>query len=138
MGYATDLDLQMLMPPETLRQLASDDPAATGPDPSIVAAALSYADARIDAALTSAGVRLFGPPPAIIRQLAAGLARAWLYARRPEGMDYPEAQRRQDDAQERLLAEIAAGRLRIGATGTPSGTLEVVRGERTRDWGMLA
>lgn len=138
MSYATAADLALIVPPETLRQLAADDPMATAPDPAIVAAALAYADARIDAALASAGVRLPDPPPAIIRELAAGLARAWLYARRPEGMDCPDAQRRHADAHEKLLLEIAAGRLRLGATGTPSGTLEVARGTRARDWGMLA
>lgn len=137
MSHASSADLAVMMSPETLRQLASDDAEATAPDAAIVAAALAYADARIDAALASAGVRLPDPPPAIIRELAAGLARAWLYARRPEGMDYPEAQRRQSEAHEKLLAEIAAGRLRIGATGAPSGTLEVARGARVRDWGML-
>lgn len=123
MPYCTRADLAMLVPPETLRQLASDDPQATAPDPAIIDAALAYADARIDAALASAGVRLPvppDPPPAILRELAAGLARAWLYARRPEGMDYPEAQRRQAEAHEKLLAEIASRRLRLGLPDTPN------------------
>lgn len=138
MPYATPADLALAMPPVTLRQLANDDPAAESPDPTIVQAALDHASARIDAALAAAGARLPDPPPAIIREAAVGLARAWLYHRRPEGMDYPEAVRREADALAAMLKAIAAGQLRIGATGQPSGTLEVARGARARDWGMLA
>lgn len=138
MPYATPADLSLALPPVTLRQLGNDDPAAESPDPAIVQAALDYAAARIDAALAAAGARLPDPPPAIIREAAVGLARAWLYHRRPEGMDYPEAVRREAEALEATLKAIAAGQLRIGATGAVSGTLEVVAGTRPRDWGMLA
>lgn len=138
MSYAALTDLAQAMPPDVLTRLASDDPMATAPDAAIVAAALAHADARIDAALASAGATLPEPPPAVIRHLAVQLARGWLYARRPEGMDYPEAIRREMEAAQKALDAIAAGRLRIGAAGHPSGTLEVVPGSRARDWGMLA
>lgn len=137
MSYATPDDLARAMPPETLRLLANDDPASVEPDQAIVLAALAHAEARIDAALAAAGATLPSPAPSIVREVAVGLARAWLYHRRPEGMDYPEAVRREAEALEKMLAAIAAGRLRIGAAGIPSGTLEVAQGPRPRDWGML-
>lgn len=138
MPYATPDDLARAVPPDVLTRLGSDDPAATAPDGVIVGAALAHADALIDAALASAGARLPDPPPEVIRHLAVRLARGWLYARRPEGMDYPEAIRREIEAADKMLHAIAAGKLRIGVTGHPTGTLEVVPGSRARDWGMLA
>lgn len=127
MPYCTLADLERIMPPDTLRQLAADDPQASAPDPAIIEAALAHADARINAAAATGRLVIPNPPPPVIREIAAGLARGWLYARRPEGMDYPEAIRRQSDAHDKLLAEIAAGRLTFGmpsslasvSTGSP-------------------
>ena len=94
---------------------------ATVPDEGVVAEMLAAASAEIDAALADGGLVLPVPVPAIIKHLCVALTRCRLYARRPEGVDLPEAVRRECDAARKMLAAIAAGELRLGATA-PAGS----------------
>lgn len=121
MTYALPSDLALAIPPETLLRLSADDPMATAPDMAVVGEMLAAASAEIDAALADGGLTLPDPVPGIIKHLCVALTRCRLYARRPEGMDFPEAVRRECDAARKTLAEIAAGRLRLGTTA-PAGS----------------
>lgn len=94
---------------------------AAVPDEGVVAEMLAAASAEIDAALADGGLVLPVPAPAIIKHLCVSLTRCRLYARRPEGMDFPEAVRRECDAARKMLAAIAAGDLRLGTTA-PAGS----------------
>lgn len=121
MTYALQSDLALAIPPETLLRLSADDPMATVPDAGVVAEMLAAASAEIDAALSDGGLLLPDPVPPVIKHLCVALTRCRLYARRPEGMDFPEAVRRECDAARKMLASIAAGELRLGATA-PAGS----------------
>lgn len=121
MTYALPSDLALAIPPETLLRLSNDDPMATVPDGAVLDEMLAAASSEIDAALADGGLVLPVPVPAIIKHLCVALTRCRLYARRPEGMDFPEAVRRECDAARKTLAEIAAGRLRLGTTA-PAGS----------------
>jgi phage gp36-like protein len=119
--YALQSDLALAIPPETLLRLSADDPMATVPDAGVVAEMLAAASSEIDAALADGGLLLPDPVPAVIKHLCVALTRCRLYARRPEGMDFPDAVRRECDAARKMLASIAAGELRLGAV-SPAGS----------------
>ena len=121
MTYALQSDLALAIPPETLLRLSADDPMATAPDAAVIGEMLAAASSEIDAALADGGLVLTEPTPAIIKHLCVSLTRCRLYARRPEGMDFPEAVRRECDAARKTLAAIAAGDLRLGTT-QPAGS----------------
>lgn len=121
MTYALLSDLVLAIPPETLLRLSADDVMASGPDEAVVSEMLAAASAEIDAALADGGLVLPAPAPAIIKHLCVSLTRCRLYARRPEGMDFPDAVRRECDAARKTLAAIAAGDLRLGTTA-PAGS----------------
>ena len=129
MTYALPSDLVLAIPPETLLRLSNDDPMATTPNEAVVGEMLAAASAEIDAALADGGLVLPTPVPAIIKHLCVALTRCRLYARRPEGMDFPEAVRRECDAARKMLAAIAAGALRLGATA-PAGSPKAAAPER--------
>jgi len=109
------------MPPETLLRLSTDDPLAVVPDAAVVGEMLAAASAEIDAALSDGGASLPQPVPAVIKHLCVSLTRCRLYARRPEGMDLPEAVRRECEAARKMLASIASGDVRLGAV-SPAGS----------------
>lgn len=125
MTYALQSDLALAIPAETLLRLSADNPLATVADAAVLAEMLAAASAEIDAALADGGLTLPTPVPAIIKHLCVTLTRCRLYARRPEGMDFPEAVKRECDAARKMLAAIAAGDLRLGTTapaGSPKAT----------------
>ena len=121
MIYALQSDLALAIPPETLLRLSNDDPMATVPNGAVVDEMLAAASAEIDAALADGGCVLPTPVPAIIKHLCVTLTRCRLYARRPEGMDFPEAVKSECAAARKTLAAIAAGSLRLG-TAAPAGS----------------
>jgi len=121
MTYAVLGDLALAIPPETLLRLSADNPAATVPDAAVIGEMLAAATAEIDAALADGGLALPSPVPAVLKHLCVTLARCRLYARRPEGMDMPDAVKGECVAARKTLAAIAAGSLRLG-TSAPAGS----------------
>ena len=128
MTYALQSDLALAIPAETLLRLSADNPLATVADAAVLAEMLAAASAEIDAALADGGLTLPTPAPAIIKHLCVTLTRCRLYARRPEGMDFPEAVRRECDAARKTLAAIAAGDLRLGTTAPAGSPVAVMPG----------
>lgn len=91
MSYTTDQDLLSVMAERTLMQLSADDPQATVPDWSVVAEARAYADGQVDTRLRKRYPLPLTVVPREVKDWALALARYWLYGRRPDGQDLPEA-----------------------------------------------
>jgi len=93
MSYTADTDLLTIIAERTLIQLSADDPQAQLPDWLVVAEARAYADGQIDARLRQRYPLPLAAVPRELKDWALALARQWLYARRPDGPDLPEAVR---------------------------------------------
>ncbi|HWO57681.1 MAG TPA: DUF1320 domain-containing protein [bacterium] len=114
MRYVSQADIEAAIPPDTLRQLSSDDPHAAGPDWTVVEQAVAYAEELIDAHLRGRYALPLATVPTVLRNLTIDLTRCWLYGRRPEGMDFPEAVRRGCDNAMKLLKSLADGTISLG------------------------
>lgn len=115
----------------------TDAVGAGVPDAAVYAAAAADVDAEIDGYLAGRYALPLSPVPRLIVRIACDMARYRLW--REQASD--EVRRRFEDAR-RLLEAIAAGRVQLGAPrpaqeGVTGGTLEVARGTRPRDWGVL-
>jgi phage gp36-like protein len=130
MSYTTDLDLVSLMPERTLLQLSADDPLADGPDWSVVAEARAYADGQLDARLRQRYGLPLASVPRELRDWALALARRWLYERRPDGPELPDAVR--DAAKEALAAldAVRDGKMSLAIASDPAGETLAPEGAR--------
>ncbi len=119
MNYCTLADLQLAIPRHTLIALSSDDPAATEPEMAVVEEAVRQAEELVDAHLRGRyNLPLGGqnsPVPSLVKDMAVNLARHWLYARRPEGNELPDAVTRTYKNALQVLETIRDGKLTIGA-----------------------
>jgi phage gp36-like protein len=102
MSYTANGDLLTIMAERILIQLSDDDPLAADPDWLVIAEARAYADGQIDARLRQRYRLPLATVPRELRDWALALARRWLYERRPDGPELPEAVR--DAAKEALAA----------------------------------
>ena len=118
MPYCTLADLQLAIPAQTLVWLSDDDPAATGINLSVVDEAIRQAVELVDGYLRGRYLLPISPVPSIIKDMTVNLARHWLYARRPEGNDLPEAVTRTWNAAIKTLEAIRDNRITLGL---PSG-----------------
>lgn len=123
MRYCSLADLQLAIPQQTLIQLSNDTPAAFGQpepalNPAVVEEAVRQAEELVDAYLRGRYNLPLDPVPSVIKDMTVNLARYWLYARRPEGSELPEAVTRTHKSALQMLEAIRAGRLTIGL---PSG-----------------
>ena len=108
-------DLQLATPAQTLIWLSADDPAATEPNMDVVNEAMSYADNLIDGHLRGRyTLPLPGPVPPLLSDIGVNLARHWLYARRPEGVEVPEAVTRLYKGALDMLGALRDGRVTLG------------------------
>ncbi len=118
MSYATQTDLERLVSPAVLVQLADDDADGTA-DAAIVADALARAAAEIDARCALRYQVPFSPVPALVTGLAVDLALYHLYTRRSNA-DVPQIRKDRYDAAIRLLTDVAAGRATLGVQPPPA------------------
>lgn len=135
MRYCTLDDLQLAIPRVTLIQLSNDDPLATDIDADVVERAVSQGEELIDAALRGRYQLPVSQDSTVLRELAVNLARHWLYARRPEGGELPDAVVRTHSAALKILESIRTGALSLGlATGAsaPEPAKFKVRASRRR------
>lgn len=116
--YCTLADLQLAVPAQTLVWLSDDDPAATGIHMPVVEEAIRQAVELVDGYLRGRYLLPLNPVPSIIKDIAVNLARHWLYARRPEGNELPEAVTRTYKASLQTLEHIRDNKITIGL---PSG-----------------
>lgn len=139
MLYCSLPDLQLAIPPQTLIQLSNDDESAASMNQTVVEEAVRQAEELVDAHLrgryTLPLVLPNAPVPSVIKDMTVNLARHWLYARRPEGSDLPDAVKRTYKSALQLLEAIRDGKLSIGlptgeATPEPGEVKVRARGRR--------
>lgn len=130
MRYCSLADLQLAIPPQTLIWLSNDDESATAINQAVVEEAVRQAEELVDAHLRGRyNLPLGGtdaPVPSVVKDMTVNLARHWLYARRPEGSELPDAVTRTYKSALQMLEAIRDGRLTIGA---PSGEAQPEPGE---------
>ncbi|AVG15383.1 hypothetical protein CFN79_05625 [Chromobacterium vaccinii] len=118
MRYCTLADLQLAIPQATLVQLTNDAPAdySVAPEPNlaVVEEAVLQAEELVDAHLRGRYVLPLVTVPSVIKDSTVNLARHWLYARRPEGNELPDAVTRTYKAALQILESIRDGKLHIG------------------------
>ncbi|WP_197329532.1 gp436 family protein [Ralstonia syzygii] len=132
MRYCSLADLQLAIPPQTLIWLSNDDESATAIHPAVVDEAVRQAEELVDAHLRGRYNLPLDPVPSVVKDMTVNLARHWLYARRPEGSELPEAVTRTYKASLRMLEAVRDNKLTIG---DPNGTATPEPGEmkaRTR------
>ncbi|MCL1861789.1 MAG: DUF1320 domain-containing protein [Proteobacteria bacterium] len=126
MPYCTLADLQLAIPAQTLVWLSDDDATATDINLPVVEEAIRQAVELVDGYLRGRYNLPLDPVPSIIKDMTVNLARHWLYARRPEGNDLPEAVTRTWKAAIQTLEAIRDNRITLGV---PSGASAPEPGE---------
>lgn len=114
MRYCSLDDLQLAIPPQTLIWLSNDDESATTVNAGVVEQAVAQAEELIDGFLRGRYNLPLSPVPTIVKDMTVNLARHWLYARRPEGNELPDAVVRTHKSAMSLLETIRDGKLTIG------------------------
>lgn len=124
MRYCTLADLLLAIPEQTMIQLSNEDPMATAVNIAVVEEAVRSAEEMVDAYLRGRYILPLDPVPSLVKDATVNLARHWLYARRPEGNDLPDAVRHTYKAATTTLEHIKTGKLTIGSTETGKYTPE--------------
>lgn len=118
MRYCSLADLQLAIPPQTLIWLSNDDESAAAMNQAVVEEAVRQAEELVDAHLRGRYILPLGgadaPVPSVVKDMTVNLARHWLYARRPEGSELPDAVTRTHKAALQMLEAIRDGKLTIG------------------------
>ena len=114
MRYCSLDDLQLAIPPQTLIWLSNDDESATAVNAGVVEQAVAQAEELVDGFLRGRYNLPLSPVPTIVKDMTVNLARHWLYARRPEGNELPDAVVRTHKSAMSLLETIRDGKLTIG------------------------
>lgn len=119
MRYCSLADLQLAIPLQTLIWLSNDDESATAMNQAVVEEAVRQAEELVDAHLRGRYILPLGgadaPVPSVVKDMTVNLARHWLYARRPEGSELPDAVTRTYKSSLQMLEAIRDGKLTIGA-----------------------
>lgn len=108
--YIALADLQRILTPAELTQLADDDGDGT-PDAAVVERAIADAQAEVDGYVGTRYPVPLQSPPALVRRLTQDLAIWNLYNRRDLVTD---ARKAQADAARKLLNNIAQGTVTLG------------------------
>lgn len=126
MRYCSLADLQLAIPAQTLVWLSDDSPEATEINLPVVEEAVRQAEELVDAHLRGRYNLPLDPVPSVVKDMTVNLARHWLYARRPEGSELPDAVTRTYKSALQMLESIRDGKLTIG---TPTGEATPEPGE---------
>lgn len=119
-------DLTLAIPTQTLIWLTDDNPEARTVNMLVLEEAVRQAEERVDAYLRGRYELPLNPVPTVIKDACVHLARYWLYGRRPEGADLPEAVTSTYKDALKLLEDVRDGKLTLG---TPQGTAQPEPGE---------
>lgn len=114
MRYCTRADIGRAIPEMVLLQLSSDDPAAQQPDEAVIEDGVRQAEEMVDGYLRGRYTLPIELVPTIVRDAVVYLARYWLYQRRPEGSDIPEAVKDSRKNTLKLLESIRDGVISLG------------------------
>lgn len=115
--YLTVDELETALSKQTLIELTNDDYQATEINHGVVRVAIDYAQQLIDGYLRSRYRLPLTSPHTLLRQLSIDVARHWLYQRRPEGRELPEAVTNAYKNAVKNLEAIQSGRLHLGVAG---------------------
>lgn len=126
MRYCSIADLQLSIPAQTLIWLSNDDETATDMHLAVVEEAIRQGEELVDAYLRGRYTLPLSKVPSVVKDMTVNLARHWLYARRPEGSDLPDAVTRTYKSALTMLASIRDAKLTIGL---PSGVAAPEPGE---------
>ncbi|MEC5207393.1 phage gp36-like protein [Vogesella perlucida] len=131
MRYCSLADLQLAIPLATLIQLSNDTVVEYGqPEPTlnlaVVEEAVRQGEELVDAHLRGRYNLPLDPVPSVVKDATVNLARHWLYARRPEGSELPDAVTRTYKSALQILEAIRDGKLTIGV---PTGAAAPEPGE---------
>ena len=123
--YSAAPDIEKLVAPEVLAQLADDGPGAAATAEEVIAEAIEQADREIDAYIGAVAPTPMDPPHPLIANLSPKIALYNLFRRRPhlEAGEWGEEYKRCV----RLLEMIAAGKINLGAAdaeGNPAEPLD--------------
>lgn len=118
MRYCTLDDLALAIPLATLIALSNDDAHADAVNQGVIERAVTQAEELIDASLRGRYQLPMAEVPTPVTEMTVTLARHWLYARRPEGGELPDAVVRTYSATLKMLDQIRTGALTLGL---PSG-----------------
>lgn len=124
MRYCSLPDLTLAVPTSALRQLSNDDPLATTPNMAVVEEAINQAEEAVDGYLRGRYTLPLATVPTLVKQYTVALARHWLYARRPEGNDLPDAVTRTYKDALKALEFIREGKITLGIPETGKDTPE--------------
>ncbi len=116
--YCTVNDVLELIPLQTLISLTQDDPSVHDFDVEIVNSAIKYGSDKIDASIRG---RYSLPLPQkvdLLKGYNLDYARYWLYARRPNGGELPEAVKEGKKSAETDLSKISRGEMSLGIEGS--------------------
>jgi phage gp36-like protein len=130
MRYISITHLQRAIPGQTLIWLSQDDPAASEPDMAVIEDAVRNAEEIVDGYIATRYALPLTNVPTVLADIVVSLARHWLYARRPEGTELPEAVTSAKKGAMALLKDIQMGNmaLNIAQTSAPqpdAGRMEV-------------
>ena len=114
MRYCSLDDLQLAMPAQTLIWLSNDDPLAKSINEAVVDEAVRQAEELVDAYLRGRYLLPLATVPTVVKDITVYLARHWLYVRRPEGRELPEAVTRTYANALQMLSTIRDGLLSVG------------------------
>lgn len=126
MRYCTRADIGKAIPELTLLQLSNDDPAAALPDEGVIEDGVRQSEELVDGYLRGRYTLPLDPVPTIVRDAVVYLTRYWLYQRRPEGPDIPEAVK---DGRKNTLKLLESIRDGVVTLGMPSGQATPEPGE---------
>lgn len=135
MRYCTLADLLLAIPQATLIQLTADSnaplslqsaPSAQTVNEAVVAEAVRQAEELVEAHLRGRYSLPLASVPSVVKDITINLARHWLYARRPEGKELPDAVTRTYKEGIKLLEALRDGKISIGL---PSGEAAPEAGE---------
>lgn len=129
MAYSTQSDLEEQISQDELVEL-TDDAGSGAVDISVVARAVTDADAEIDSYCATRYSTPFDPVPVIIRKLSVDLAIYNLFARR--SLKVPEERQKRYDNAIRFLRDVARGLISLGADA-PETSLDQPQATRTKD-----
>ena len=122
--YCSVADLQVAIPLQTLIWLTNDDPLAAEINVAVVEEAILQANEQVDAYLRGRYNLPLDPVPTVIKSIVVHLARHWLYSRRPEGNDFPEAVTRTYKDGLKVLENIRDNKITIGSKADGSAIKE--------------
>jgi phage gp36-like protein len=117
MSYATQADLEKLIAPATLVQLADDDHDGVA-DAGVIAEALEAADDQVNAYVGARYQVPFATTPGVINKVAVDLALYHLYTRRASEA-VPEVRQTRYDAALKFLREVLEGKVSLGVQPAP-------------------